>query len=30
MVTDTVMPKLGETMEKDKIVKWLKKEGENS
>jgi len=28
VVTEVVMPKLGETMEKGKIVKWLKKEGE--
>ncbi len=28
MVTEIVMPRLGETMEKGKIVKWLKKEGE--
>ena len=28
MVTEVVMPKLGETMEKGKIIKWLKKEGE--
>jgi len=28
MVTEVVMPKLGETMDKGKIVKWLKREGE--
>jgi pyruvate dehydrogenase E2 component (dihydrolipoamide acetyltransferase) len=28
MVTEVIMPKMGQTMEKGKIVKWLKKEGE--
>jgi pyruvate dehydrogenase E2 component (dihydrolipoamide acetyltransferase) len=28
MVTEIIMPKLGQTMEKGKIVRWLKKEGE--
>ncbi|RJS80151.1 2-oxo acid dehydrogenase subunit E2 [Candidatus Bathyarchaeota archaeon] len=28
MVVEVIMPKLGQTMEKGKIVKWLKKEGE--
>jgi len=28
LVTEVVMPKLGETMEKGKIIRWLKKEGE--
>jgi len=28
MVVEIIMPKLGQTMEKGKIVKWLKKEGE--
>ena len=28
MVTEVIMPKLGETMEKGKIIRWLKKEGE--
>jgi pyruvate dehydrogenase E2 component (dihydrolipoamide acetyltransferase) len=28
VVTEIMMPKLGETMEKGKIIKWLKKEGE--
>ncbi|MEM2111824.1 MAG: dihydrolipoamide acetyltransferase family protein [Candidatus Bathyarchaeia archaeon] len=28
MVTEVIMPKMGDTMEKGKIVKWLKKDGE--
>jgi len=28
MVVEVIMPKLGQTMEKGKIVRWLKKEGE--
>jgi len=28
MVTEIIMPKMGQTMEKGKIIKWLKKEGE--
>ena len=28
MVTEVIMPKMGQTMEKGKIVKWLRKEGE--
>jgi len=28
VVIEIIMPKLGETMEKGKIIKWLKKEGE--
>ena len=28
MVTEVIMPKMGQTMEKGKIIKWLKKEGE--
>jgi len=28
LVNEIVMPKLGETMEKGKIIRWLKKEGE--
>jgi pyruvate dehydrogenase E2 component (dihydrolipoamide acetyltransferase) len=28
MVTEVIMPKMGQTMEKGKVVKWLKKEGE--
>jgi pyruvate dehydrogenase E2 component (dihydrolipoamide acetyltransferase) len=28
MVTEVIMPKMGQTMEKGKIVRWLKKEGE--
>jgi len=28
MVTEVVMPKLGETMDRGKIVRWLKREGE--
>ena len=28
MVIKVIMPKMGQTMEKGKIVKWLKKEGE--
>jgi len=28
LVTEVIMPKMGQTMEKGKIVKWLKKEGE--
>jgi len=28
MVTEVIMPKMGQTMEKGKIVKWLKKDGE--
>ncbi|MCS7120121.1 MAG: dihydrolipoamide acetyltransferase family protein [Nitrososphaerota archaeon] len=28
MVVEVIMPKMGQTMEKGKIVKWLKKEGE--
>jgi len=29
MVTEVIMPKMGQTMEKGKVIKWLKKEGEN-
>jgi len=28
MVTEVIMPKMGQTMEKGKVIKWLKKEGE--
>jgi len=28
MVTEIIMPKMGQTMEKGKIIKWLKKDGE--
>jgi pyruvate dehydrogenase E2 component (dihydrolipoamide acetyltransferase) len=28
MVTEVIMPKMGQTMEKGKIIRWLKKEGE--
>jgi len=28
MVTEVIMPKMGQTMEKGKIIKWLKKDGE--
>ena len=28
MVTEVIMPKMGQTMEKGKIIKWLRKEGE--
>jgi len=28
MVTEVIMPKMGQTMEKGKIIKWLKKNGE--
>jgi len=28
MVTEVIMPKMGQTMERGKIIKWLKKDGE--
>jgi len=28
MVTEVIMPKMGQTMERGKVIKWLKKEGE--
>jgi pyruvate dehydrogenase E2 component (dihydrolipoamide acetyltransferase) len=28
MVTEVIMPKMGQTMEKGKVIKWLKREGE--
>ncbi|MEM2888546.1 MAG: dihydrolipoamide acetyltransferase family protein [Candidatus Bathyarchaeia archaeon] len=28
MVTEVIMPKMGQTMEKGRIIRWLKKEGE--